>query len=160
MELEFSKAKLRDLDQILILYKEVIKKTFTTWDENYPSKELIINDIKSQKLYIVKMGGEIIAVSYMGVSENTTEKWSIELKNPLGVARICVNPKFQGMGVGTRFMNFLVEEAKKQGADGMHFHVCTQNVSAEKMYKKSGFKNYGLGESNYGFDYYRFEQKF
>ena len=160
MNIEYKKARSSDLNSILILYKEVIENTFTTWDENYPSKNLIIEDIKSKNLYVAKINGEIVAVSYLGKSENTTEKWTIKLNKPLGVARICVNPKFQGKGIGTSFMQFLIEKAKKRGADGMHFHVCTKNVSASKMYEKCGFKNCGLGESNYGYDYYKYEQKF
>lgn len=43
---------------------------------------------------------------------------------------------------------------------GMQFHVCTKNISAMKMYEKVGFKNYGLGKSNYGFDYYKYKLSF
>ena len=159
-EIEFLKAKQFDLDEILNLYKEVILNTFTTWDENYPSKELLVNDINMGNLYIAKINNEIIGVSFLGEQEKNSENWCVKLNNPLGVARICISPKFQGKGIGSRFMSFLMDEAKKQGADGMRFHVCTKNPSAMKMYERCGFKNYGLGQSNYGFDYYKYEKSF
>lgn len=160
MEIAFLKAKAADLDEIANLYKDVIANTFTTWDENYPSKELLSCDINLGKLYVAKINNEIIGVSFLGAKENDTESWNVQLSKPMGVARICVSPKVQGKGIGSRFMNFLIDEAKKQGADGMHFHVCTENISAMKMYEKCGFKNYGLGKSDYGFDYYKYEQSF
>lgn len=160
MELKLLKAQESDVDEIMELYKLVIKTTFTTWDENYPDKNLILSDIKNGNLFVLKDDGKCIAVSFLGKKEKDDETWSVDLKRPLSVARICVSPKYQGKGVGTKFMAMLVSEAKNQGADGMHFHVCTKNPAAMKMYEKNGFKNYGQGKSNYGFDYYKYEQKF
>lgn len=158
--LKLSNAKSEDFDEILNLYKGVIDTTFTTWDENYPSKQLIYGDIIKSNLYILKEDNKLIAVSYLGKNENEDEDWQYKLSNPLSVARICVSPTQQGKGIGTYFMEKLIEKAKKMGADGMHFHVCTKNLSAMKMYEKVGFKNCGLGKSNYGFDFYKYEMIF
>lgn len=158
--LKLSNAKSEDFDEILNLYKGVIDTTFTTWDENYPSKQLIYDDIIKSNLYILKEDNKLIAVSYLGKNENEDEDWQYKLSNPLSVARICVSPTQQGKGIGTYFMEKLIEKAKKMGADGMHFHVCTKNLSAMKMYEKAGFKNCGLGKSNYGFDFYKYEMIF
>ena len=155
----FSKAELCDLDIIMQLYKYVIKTTFTTWDENYPSKELIKSDIQNKNLYVLKKDNKIIAVSFLGKKEEENEDWHLPYTKAYGVARICVSPEFQCKGIATIFMKYLIQEAKNNNVDTMHFHVCTKNISAIKMYQKVGFKNYGLGKSNYGFDYYKFEQK-
>ena len=158
--MEFLKARKDDLDNIMSLYKNVIASTFTTWDEYYPSKELIENDILSGNLYLLKENNEIIAVSFLGLKEEENEDWSHKLNYPLGVARICVNHKWQGKGIGKYFMLRLIEEAKNRGADGMHFHVATINKAAMKMYEGVGFTNCGLGKSNYGFDFYKYEMVF
>ena len=97
---------------------------------------------------------------FLSIIDDSEENWSIHLKNPQGVVRICVDPEYQGRGVGSCFMGKLIDEAKNRGADGMQFHVCTKNISAMKMYEKVGFKNLGLGKSNYGFDYYKYELAF
>lgn len=161
MDLIFQKATIKDLPAILELYKKVIETTFTTWDENYPSKDLILNDIKNSNLFVLKnLKDKCIAVSFLGINDDSKENWSIHLKNPQGVARICVDPEYQGKGVGSYFMGKLIDETKNRGVDGMQFHVCTKNISAMKMYEKVGFKNHGLGKSNYGFDYYKYELAF
>ncbi len=161
MVLIFQKATMKDLPAILQLYKKVIQTTFTTWNENYPSEDLILNDIKNSNLFVLKNSkNDCIAVSFLGINDDSEENWSIQLKRPQGVARICVDSDYQGKGIGSYFMRKLIDEAKMRGADGMHFHVCTENISAMKMYEKVGFKNYGPGKSNYGFDYYKYEQGF
>ncbi|MBO7526436.1 MAG: GNAT family N-acetyltransferase [Clostridia bacterium] len=156
----FKKACIKDFDEVFSLYQDVIKNTFTTWGNGYPSKVLIKQDIAQKKLYVLKDNNKIIAVSYLGKNEAEDEAVEVKLTKPICVARICVSPNYQSMGIGGYFMGLLKEEAKKMGADGMHFHVCTQNPSAMKMYEKVGFKNCGLGKSNYGYDFYKYEIKF
>lgn len=158
--LEFSRAAKENIDEICELYKSVIKCTFTTWDENYPSKQLIADDIKNKNLYILKNNEKIVAVSFLGKYEKEDDDWKFKLKNGYGIARICVSADFQGKGIGTWFLKLLIDEAKQRGADGLHFHVCVQNKSAIKMYEKAGFQNCGLGESNYGFEFYKYEMAF
>lgn len=160
MEFIFCEAQTEEINEIMSLYSDVIKTTFTTWDENYPSRNQVENDIKIENLFVLKNDGKIVAVSFLGGKGTDDEVWQIDLKQPQRIARICVSHKLQGKGVGTFFVKKLIEKAKQRGADGMHFHVCTQNPSAMKMYEKAGFKNCGQGKSNYGFDFFKFEQKF
>ena len=158
--MEFLKANKDNLNSIMLLYKEVIKTTFTTWGENYPSRELIEKDIDEGNIYIVKDNNVIVAVSFLGVKEEENEEWANKLNNPLGIARICVKKEYQGKGIGSEFLVFLISEAKLRGADGLHFHVATLNGAAMNMYEKVGFKNCGRGKSNYGFDFYKYEMVF
>ena len=158
--MEFLKATQNDVPEIMAHYKNVIKNTFTTWDENYPDENLVKTDIDDGNFYVLKDGGKIVAVSFLGEKKNDTETWNHQLAKPMGVARICVSPNQQGKGVGTAFMQMLISEAKNRGADGMHFHVCTKNVSAMKMYEKCGFVRSDEIVNNYGFDFYKYEQVF
>lgn len=159
--MNFLKAEPNDVPEIMALYKEVIKTTFTTWDENYPSADLIKSDIDDGNFYVFKTDdGKIVAASFLGVKKDDAEHWFHTLSNPMGVARICVSRLQQGKGVGTAFMKMLIDEAKRRGADGMHFHVCTKNSSAIKMYEKCGFVRYGEVVEQYGFEFFKYEQVF
>ncbi len=160
MNIVFKQAEAKDLDLIVKTYKDVINSTFTTWDENYPSKELVQEDIEKKTLYILKSEDDIVAVSYLGENENEDENWKYKLEHPLGIARICVSPKYQGKGFGKLILQNLIRLAKEKKADGLHFHVAILNKVAIKMYLSCGFENCGQGASNYGYDYYKFEMKF
>lgn len=157
---KFELAEKESADEIFQLYQEVIKTTFTSWDESYPSRSLVVDDIKNRNVYVLKSGKKIIAVSFLGKCENEDDDWKYKLNNGFGVARICVSPGFQGRGVGAQFLKLLIEEAKRRGADGLHFHVCVQNLAAIRMYEKVGFENCGLGKPNYGFEFYKYEMVF
>lgn len=158
--MNFLKAVQNDMPEIMALYKEVIKTTFTTWDENYPSEDLIKSDIDNGDFYVLKSDGKIVAASFLGQKKDDKELWENALSKPMGVARICVAPNQQGKGIGTTFMRLLIEEAEHRGADGMHFHVCTKNSSAIKMYEKCGFMRYGEVVEQYGFEFFKYEQVF
>ena len=160
MSIVFKLAEEKELNVIIKTYKDVIKANFTTWDENYPSKELVQEDIEKKTLYVLKNKDEIVAISFLGPNENENEKWEYKLQNPLGIARICVAPKYQGQGFGKLMLKHLIKLAKEKRADGLHFHVAILNKVAIKMYLSCGFENCGKGKANYGYDYYKFEMKF
>ena len=160
MNIIFRLAEKKDLDIIMKIYKDVINSTFTTWDEDYPSKQLVQEDIEKKTLYVLKNEDDIVAISFLGPNENENEKWKYKLQNPLGIARICVAPNYQGQGFGKLMLEYLIKLTKEKKADGLHFHVAILNKIAIKMYLSCGFENCGRGQSNYGYDYYKFEMKF
>ena len=50
--MEFLKATQSDVPEIMAHYKDVIKNTFTTWDENYPNENLVRTDIDDGNFYV------------------------------------------------------------------------------------------------------------
>ena len=79
--MNFLKAEPNDVPEIMALYKEVIKTTFTTWDENYPSADLIKSDIDDGNFYVLKTDdGKIVAASFLGVKKDDAEHWFHTLK--------------------------------------------------------------------------------
>ena len=87
--MNFLKASREDVNEIMLLYNEVMKTTYTTWGQGYPSKELIEEDIHAGNLYVLKDDNKIIAVSFLGVKEEENENWENKLTNAFGIARIC-----------------------------------------------------------------------
>ena len=114
MNIIFRLAEKKDLDIIMKIYKDVINSTFTTWDEDYPSKQLVQEDIEKKTLYVLKNEDDIVAISFLGPNENENEKWKYKLQNPLGIARICVAPNYQGQGFGKLMLKYLIKLAKEK----------------------------------------------
>ncbi len=154
--------KLLDLncfDKIKTLYNDIRMHTFTLWDDDYPSDELIKFDIERRGLYGVFDKNELIAVSYAGMrcedgEDNFT--WKDTFKKRGTFARIGVSPKYQKQGIATKLVDFILNKLKEDGFDGVRILVGTNNYNALKLYKKFNFINCGKTE-RYGHEYYLLE---
>lgn len=55
-----------------------------------------------------------------------------------------IRQKYTGMGLGTFMMQIALEQAKKNGFEQVELGVFSDNERARHLYKKSGFKEYGM----------------
>ena len=148
-----------NINEIKKLYSDVKNNTYTLWDENYPSEELILWDIERNGLWGVFDNQTLIAITFMGErcedgEENFT--WKEKFKKRGTFARIGVSPNYQNKGVGTALVDFVLKELKSQGFDGVRILVGSQNTNAIKLYTKFGFVNCGKVERG-GHEYFLFE---
>lgn len=160
-QLEFEIVKKDEVKEVMALYKEVIKTTLTTWNKNYPAKDLIKEDIQNKDLFCLKdKTKKIIAVAYISNQfEDEEYKCGEKFVNPYRFARICTHPDYQHMGVGTRMMEEILKVAKTNNSDGFKISVYKKNEAAIKLYKKFGFVQIGEKKNYYGYDYFIFELK-
>ena len=148
-----------DLDKIKNLYEEIKSKTFTLWDDNYPSEELIKYDIERQGLYGVFDKNDLIAISFAGVRCEDGEEsftWKDKFNKRGTFARIGVSPQHQNKGIATKLVQFILDKLKDDGFDGVRILVGTNNHNALKLYNKFNFVNCGKTE-RYGHEYYLLE---
>lgn len=158
--LSFQLVKETELDEVWDLYKLVIKTTLTTWDENYPSIDLIKSDISNNELFCIKTNSnKIVAVAYVSNYFENIKTWQNKLYNPYKFARICTHPEYQGLGIATFFLQNIIDYCKNKNSDGLQISVYINNIAAIKLYNKFNFIKTGTS-SNYGYDYYNFELVF
>ncbi|MBE5746256.1 MAG: GNAT family N-acetyltransferase [Clostridiales bacterium] len=148
-----------NIDEIKNLYADIRNNTYTLWDENYPSEELIKWDIERKGLWGVFDNETLIAITFMGKrcedgEENFT--WQEKFKKRGTFARIGVSPKYQKKGIATYLVDFVLKKLKSQGYDGVRILVGTQNINAIKLYSKFRFINCGKVD-RYGHEYYLLE---
>lgn len=147
------------LEEIKNLYDDIRNNTYTLWDNNYPSEELIKWDIQRKGLWGVFDDKKLIAVTFLGERCEDGEEdysWKDNFDRRGTFARIGVSPKYQNKGVGTLLVDFVLKTLKSQGFDGVRILVGTQNTNAIKLYTKFGFYNCGRREK-YDHEYYLFE---
>ena len=151
--------KKENINEILNLYDDIKKNTYTLWDKDYPSKELIEWDIERKGLFGAFDNGELIAVCFAGERCEDGEEdfpWKDAFLKRGTFARIGVSPKHQNQGVATKLLAFILEELKNQGFDGVRILVGKNNENAKNLYKKFGFYNCGK-TFRYGHDYFLYE---
>lgn len=143
--MEFKKATLLELDDILVLYdnaRRFMRETgnLTQWQNGYPNKNLIAEDIKKGQLYILEDNGEISAVFvyFKGVEpdyEQIDGKWLND--KPYGVLhRICVAKK--GNGIAAKCFEFAYLDCKNLKID-----TFPDNKIMQHTLEKNGFVRCG-----------------
>ena len=65
------------------------------------------------------------------------------------ILNICLDPAYQGKGLGRQFLKEVLIIAKKKNANSVFLEVRPSNTAAVKLYKKAGFKQIGQRKNYY-----------
>jgi ribosomal-protein-alanine N-acetyltransferase len=65
------------------------------------------------------------------------------------ILNLCVQPQSQGLGVGSRALEFLLDVAMKHRADTAFLEVRPSNKVARQLYSKAGFNEVGMRRNYY-----------
>ena len=161
------RASLEDLDEIHALTRLAADRSkVTAWDEGYPNRAILTDDLKAGVLYKSVHEGKIISVmlirpwgeylAYEG--DQDIETWDPAIQNPCGMARFCVDPRLQGRGLGRRMMQASIDKAREQGYDGIHFQAAKNNPLTHHLYDSMGFHRAGEVSEHHG-DYICYEMQ-
>lgn len=159
------KAKVKDLKVIMNIYKNAIEAMENTgihqWDSIYPNEEIIIKDILNKQMYLYEIDNQIASVFVLNqVYENEYNDgdWQYKESSFYIVHRLCVNPLFQGNGIGRMTMQLIEKRLQKNGIDTIRLDAFSLNPIALKMYEKLGYKRVGEVKWRKGI-FYLFEKK-
>ncbi len=119
---------------------EWLKKYF--YVEPYDEKVL-----SNPKKYVLEPGGFIFFAKYntkiVGVVSIINQKTFYEL------SKMAVAPKFQGLKIGLKLMEFSIAFAKKQNWPSITLYSHRSLVPAINLYKKMGFKEIPVEENSH-----------
>ena len=145
MDFEIRKAVPEDAEQIHALYTSRIGTKGCTWDEEYPSLELVKHDIERGALYAVYHGDRAAAAAVCGEDRDLRrfDVWSGKLKNPCELERVGVLTEYQGLHLTSRLLRHIEADMVNQGFDGMLLLVDPENDRARALYEHLGFSHMG-----------------
>lgn len=148
-----SKASIVDLSDLYALTKScakhMIKKGIFQWNEKYPSKEILQQDIELQQIWKLQVGTTIIGtivLTEMEDKEYKNVKWLTKNYKNLYIHRLAVLPNFQGKGYAQKLMNFAENYAKEHNFKSIRLDTFSQNKRNQLFYEK---RNYTKLESIY-----------
>lgn len=159
MNYAFSLAQKADASAVLALYRGMIGTPGCTWNDEYPTYDLVERDIRTGSLYVLRDArNQIVAAAAAGPDDELKDlPWN--MRNPCELARVAVALPLQNQGVGSRLLKQLIPDVKARGFDGIRMFVSVGNFSALALYDKNGFTR--LDEVRmYGFDFYRYQMVF
>lgn len=152
----FSTARAADAQAVFALYQSLIGTPGCTWSDEYPTEELVADDIRAGALYVLKdEQGTLLATASAG-GERELDDLAWKPQNPCELARVGVALPFQHRGVASYLLKQVINAVQLRGFDGIILLVSIHHAAAIALYEKHGFTC--CGELNrYGFDFYRYQ---
>ena len=150
MELEFRRAGTDDLDALVALYgaaaQDMREKGIDQWDEYYPDREILAEDVESGDMTLGLLDGHL-ACAYVVNREYDPEyelgAWEHTEGDFCVLHRLCVNPEMQGQGLARQTMARMEKTARDQGFDSVRLDVFSQNLHAQRLYERLGYRRTG-----------------
>ena len=124
------------LEEMASLYKSAFFGE--PWNDDWSDEEQLMEYIKEKSggfraiNYGLRLDGKLVALS-LGQITHWWEGTNYVLEE------LCVSPEYQGTGIGTRFMELIEADLKKQDVKGI-FLQTDSDKPAYKFYQKNGFK--------------------
>ena len=128
---------------------ELYKNAFMgePWNDDWSDRSQLENYIKDVAAYFKGLNyGLLIDGKLAAVSLGSVRHWW-EGTN-YNIEEFCVDPSLQGQGIGSRFMNMIENEIKKQGLAGI-FLQTDKDKPSYRFYMKNGYKDLELHVSLY-----------
>lgn len=142
-QLTIEKGNASDLDSLFKIYKAA-KETLEDnniyqWTDNYPTRQIIGNDIESDVLYILKNNNEIIGA--INISEDQEVEyeaidWQFNEAKVLVIHRLVIHPKSQKRGYAKLLMDFAEKYAKQNNFTSIRLDAYSQNKRVVEFYKR------------------------
>lgn len=150
MKISYQKARLDNVSEIMDLIKSAVCNMeqfgIYQWDELYPTKEDIINDINDNELYIGKVEDKIVVIYVINKScdvEYNNGDWQYPNAEYRIIHRLCVQPDFQQQDIAKMTMQYIEDELRQQNINAIRLDAFTENPYALKLYKNLGYSIVG-----------------
>ena len=147
------RANIDDLDAVFRVFCEAIaemeRNGISQWDERYPDRAIVAEDISKNELFVGTLDGEIASVFVLNSQceeEYENGDWQYPNATYCVIHRLCVNPKYQNQGIGSRTMRHIEAELKAVSIDCVRLDAFTLNPYALRMYDKLGYVRVGTAE--------------
>lgn len=141
-QLHIECAKLADAQEIYALYHDLIDMPYSTWDEEYPTLEIVIEDLRSHDVLIMKDESGSIAAAiaiWQGMEFADAADWYADVKRWAMLSRLGVHRAYQGRGIAKRMLNAAMAFARGKGCEAVQFLVAKSNPIAQRAYAPLGF---------------------
>jgi ribosomal protein S18 acetylase RimI-like enzyme len=153
MNMVINKASEQDLEQLLSIVKScgqnLIEQGIFQWNEEYPKREDLLEDIELQELWKLEYGNNIVGLIVLTEIEDAEYqhvKWLTKNDKNLYIHRLAVHPNFQGKGFAQKLMDFAEKYALDNGYKSIRLDTFSQNKRNLQFYEK---RNYIKLESIY-----------
>lgn len=146
------RAAPQDAEEVYALYHSLIDTPYSTWSEDYPSREIVDDDVLNGKTIVMRdPSGRIAAAIALLPAEEEPEfdeiaPWYPDIKKWAIPSRLGVVAAQQGKGLAKRMLMAAMDYARADGCDAVRFLVAKRNPIPQRAYAPLGFDICGACE--------------
>ena len=143
----FRRAEARDLDDIMRVVAEAQRFMSTLnidqWQDGYPERETLLEDIELRRLYIIEDGGRVAAFAALltepePIYDDIDGAWAVP--GPyLTIHRMAMDDAHRSRGLAAEIVAHAVSIAKENGCAALRADTHTGNVAMRRFLEKRGF---------------------
>lgn len=115
------------------------------WDEVYPNRSVLKDDIEKGSMRIAEYAGTIAA--FVSLNEEQPQEYGFVQWRSGGrilvVHRLTVDPGLQGRKIASRLMDYAETEAAARDFDAIRLDAFTLNPAANALYANRGYRRAG-----------------
>ncbi len=149
MKIRLSKSN--DLPALMDIFCEarstIAQLGIDQWQDGYPSKEVIAEDIAQGRSYVAEQEGTIRGTFVLVEAEpdyDTIYEGQWRDSAYLAVHRVAVSVASRGTGVAAAIMEYAAVQAKSLGRTSLRIDTHKGNLPMRRMLEKQGFEYRGV----------------
>jgi len=147
--LRVERAGSGDADEIFALYRSLIDMPYSTWSEDYPTREIVDEDIRDHEMIVMRneQNQIVAAISLWQAFEfGDAAFWYPDVTRWAMLSRLGVAKAWQGRGIAKRMLAAAMDFARQDGCEAVQFLVAKSNPIAQRAYAPLGFDICGEAE--------------
>ena len=146
----------KDLDALMPIFDEargtIAKLGIDQWQDGYPSREVIGDDIRRERSYAVEREGAVCGTFVLVEDgEPTYDKiyeghWLTgdDSADYVAIHRVAIAVAKRGSGISTAMIEFAADHARAAGRGSLRIDTHEGNVVMRRMLEKNGFSYCGV----------------
>lgn len=149
----FRKAEKKDIDAVMVIVGDARARIgrlgIDQWQYGYPSRDILIEDERRERLYVGVEDGEILAIFTLLVGGEPTYdtiyegEWLTKDSKYAAIHRIAVAGSALGRGYAGAALDFAAQEARAVGLQSIRIDTHEGNVPMRRLLVKNGYTECG-----------------
>ena len=139
-------AELSQLEMVWDIFTRAVAQMnsigINQWDELYPDKAILLEDIQKQQMYIFSVDDQPAACVVLN-EEQSEEYQEVQWQYTNGriavIHRVCVDPRLQNRGIAKKLLVQVEEMFKRQGYTSVRLDAFSQNPYSNRLYQGAGY---------------------
>ncbi len=145
---QFRLAETADRERIFSLYQAAIGTEGCTWDDTYPSREMMDDDLSRGGLFCAERDGILVGAISIDDDPYTDalDVWDEALMPAAELARVVVSEECRGEGIAPRMFREMHGILRERGYRSAHYLVSPENQKALHAYETLGYRFVGTAD--------------